>query len=262
MMRYPILSVSVNAVDDTQFRAKALEWLSAPISPSLGGRQVVTVNPEFIMEAQGNTRFRDVLNAASCALADGVGLLLASRILYGKNVFTRMTGVHTTVGLCELASQVGASIYLVGGKEGVAKKTAAVLQQKYPALVVVGAEVGIPLKGTRTSIEYTDELLSRINTAQPAILFLAFGAPKQELWIADNLSKMPSVKIAMGVGGTFDYLSGEVPYAPHWIRTVGLEWLYRLFKEPRRANRIITATVRFPLAVIIDRIKKRSSDPE
>lgn len=263
MKRYSILSVGVDSVSESEFRARVEQWLLSnerSFDGSRTGRQIATVNPEFIMEAQANSRFRDVINAADCNLADGVGLEYASRILFGRQVFHRMTGVTATLKLCEHAVQSGKSVYFAGSGEGIARMAADVLQRKFPKLTVAGAETGIPLEGTRTQVEYTDDLIERINAVRPDILLVAFGAPKQELWIADNLSRMPSVKIAMGVGGTLDYLSGAVAYAPAWIRRLGLEWLYRLIREPRRWNRIITATVRFPLAVVRSRLALKNLD--
>ena len=249
--RIPILSIYINTGTENSFLERCREWLTVRDGAA---RQIVTVNPEFIMESRRNRRFAEVLNGASLALADGFGILCASVILFGSNLFTRITGVQATLLLCKLAEAHGKSVYLVGAREGVAARTAEALKKRFPSLIIAGAEVGIPLSGTRTPTEYTDELVSRINAASPDILFVAFGAPKQELWLAENLHRCPTIRIALGVGGTFDYLSGAVAYAPAWIRTVGLEWLYRLIREPRRLNRIISATVRFPCAIIGDKV--------
>lgn len=247
----PILSIYINTDTESVFLKGCGQWLSEPTA-SL--HRVVTVNPEFIMEARCNARFATVLNSASWALADGFGILCASLLLFGHNRFARITGVHATLLLCGLAAPQGKSVYLVGARDGIAARTASVLQKRFPALKIAGAEVGVPLVGTRTSTEYTDELVERINAAQPDIVLVAFGAPKQELWIADHLHRCPSVRIALGVGGTFDYLSGVVAYAPAWVRAIGFEWLCRLIKEPHRLNRIVTATVRFPIAVVRSRL--------
>lgn len=250
MKRYSILSVGVDSLSGDEFLLCARTLLD-----SESQSQIVTVNPEFIMEARANERFRGVLNVAHCALADGFGLIVASFILFSKNVFHRMTGVQATLLLAGIAAELDRSVYLVGAREGVAFRAAEILLQRYPSLRIVGAEVGMPFSSIKTPSENTDDLLTRINTQKPDIVFVAFGAPKQELWIADHLSQMPSVKLAMGVGGTFDYLSGLTPYAPSWLRAIGLEWLYRLIREPHRFNRIITATIRFPLAVLFSKIR-------
>ena len=252
MKRYAILGVGVDSLSSEEFLLRARTHLD-----SKSQSQIVTVNPEFIMEARANERFRTVLNAAPLALADGFGLIVASFILFSKNVFHRMAGVQATLLLAGIAAELDRSVYLVGAREGVALLAAETLKKRYPSLRIVGAEVGIPFDSSKTPSEHTDDLLTRITTSQPAILFVAFGAPKQEIWISENLSRMPSVKIAMGVGGTFDYLSGAVAYAPSWIRHCGLEWLYRLIREPHRLNRIITATIRFPLAVLFSKLDKR-----
>lgn len=247
----PILSIYINTDTESVFQKACGQWLTDPTAQF---HQVVTVNPEFIMESRCNARFAAILNSASWALADGFGILCASILLFGRNRFARITGVHATLLLCELAAQLGKSVYLVGAREGIAAQTASVLQKRFPNLKIVGAEIGIPLAGTRTPTEYTDELVMRINAARPDIVLVAFGAPKQELWIADHLRRCPSVRIPLGVGGTFDYLSGAVPYAQTWIRAIGFEWLYRLILEPKRGKRIFTAVVRFPCVVFWSKI--------
>lgn len=216
---------------------------------------IVTVNPEFIMEAQKNERFRSVLNKASLAVPDGVGLRFAALILK-KWVPQRITGADLTIRIARLAAEQGIPIMLFGAEHGIAKRAALALQKMYPNLRIVGAENEENFLRYRRSDR---EVVARIRRRRPGVLFVALGAPKQDLWISEYLLQTPSVKIAMGVGGTFDYLAGVVPRAPLVVQRLGLEWLWRLAKEKpalrgKRFRRILTATVRFPFVFIRSRV--------
>jgi N-acetylglucosaminyldiphosphoundecaprenol N-acetyl-beta-D-mannosaminyltransferase len=135
-------------------------------------------------------------------------------------------------------------VFLLGACEGIAATAARALCDANPALHVCGTFAGSP-----ATID-EEHILEKIRAASPRMLFVAFGAPNQELWIARNLAKMPSVKVAMGVGGAFDFIAGKQKRAPQIFRSLGLEWLYRLMREPRRIVRIINAVVVFPFLVI------------
>jgi N-acetylglucosaminyldiphosphoundecaprenol N-acetyl-beta-D-mannosaminyltransferase len=209
--------------------------------------QIATVNPEFVMTAQKDPEFMETLNKTDLNVADGIGLQFGAKVL-GVRIGTRITGVDLTWELAKLASENNYSIYLLGAAEGVAEKAAQQLKSFYPKLRIAGTYAGTP---------YEPGIVERINNSKADILLVAFGAPKQDKFIYHNKSKL-KVKIAIGVGGTFDYIAGIVPRAPKTIRKLGLEWAYRLIKQPQRFNRIITATVRFPLAVL--RTKLMSKD--
>jgi len=129
--------------------------------------------------------------------------------------------------------------FLLGAKNGIAKLTEQKLKKIYPNLSIVGIFSGdADEKGDRIA-------LSIINQAKPDLLFIAYGAPKQEKWIARNLEKLPTIKLAIGIGGAFDMVSGKIKRAPLWVRKISLEWLWRLAMEPRRINRIYNATIKF-----------------
>jgi len=245
-----ILGVRIDRIRIWKLREQCRIWLSGDHKKGSLAR-VVTVNPEFVMEAQKNKEFRDVLNTADCAIADGIGLFFASLLLYGyKKRLYRITGVELTWLLAELCSMLGKKLYLVGGMKGVAEKAAIVLKKKYPSLQIVGAEEGIPHIVTRASTAFQEGLCWRITDTAPDVLLVAFGAPKQDLWIATYAPLLPTVKIAVGVGGTFDYIAGVVPYAPQWVRDIGFEWTYRLLTQPHRWRRIVTAVILFPFTII------------
>ena len=250
-----LFGVPVERASKREIFAVCRQWLADSISVS-PCRQIVTVNPEFLMEARKNQEFLRVLQHADLRIADGFGLVCASLLLHGfkKNLF-RMTGVELTDILAQLCAQAGKKIYLIGADRGIAEKAAEVLQKKFPSLIIVGAEEGIP-KNVSDSVELSEELCARISAVGADVLLVAFGAPKQDIWIARNRERLLGVKIAVGVGGTFDYLAGVVPYAPYALRIIGLEWLFRLITQAYRLNRIITAVIRFPLVVIFEKLKK------
>lgn len=244
--------------------------------------QICTVNPEFIMAAQKNKAFMSILNNADLCVPDGAGLLWASRYLSKKlksyppatpersdggrgnlkPIEERVTGVDLILKIAELAEKNGYTIYLLGALPGVAEQTAITLRTKYPELKIVGVSEGIPqFTSGRTPIidvrKYENNLVTQISNLKPDILLVAYGAPKQDQFIA-KYKKTLGIPVMIGVGGSFDYISGRTPRAPIWIQKIWLEWLYRLITMPRRLNRIITATIRFPWKVISSTRQKQS----
>lgn len=213
----------------------------------LAGRdhhQIVTVNPEFLMEAQHHAAFRDVLRNADCAVADGIGIRFAAQALK-QPVPPRITGIELLEDLCRIAAQQGWRVFLLGAGKGIAHGAANTLLERFPTLAIVGIE-----QGERHWWRLSDfDLRGKINRSHANILFVAYGAPKQDVWIARNLPHLHSVRIAMGVGGTFDFLAGKVRRAPALFRNLGFEWLWRLVMQPWRFQRILTATWRFWRAV-------------
>lgn len=213
-----------------------------------GPHQIVTVNPEFVMEAQRNAVFQDVLQRADLAVPDGVGLSVVARGL-GHRLRGRVPGVELVEAIAKRSAQHGYRVFLLGAAPSVAEQAAAVLARRYPGFVVAGCFAGSPRRDDEP------EIRQRIVEARPDVLLVAYGAPAQDLWIARNQPAI-QVPVAIGVGGTFDYLSGRVLRAPRWIRRIGLEWLFRVIRQPWRWKRIYTAVVRFPLAVARDQIRR------
>lgn len=193
---------------------------------------VMTVNPEFIMIAQHNDEFRSVLSKASLKIPDGIGVVLAARIL-GKPLKERVAGVDTVYELARFSGEKKLRIFFLGAKPGVAERTASLLQSENPGMEIAGTYSGSP------SIEEEDAICSIIENARPHILLVAYGPPKQDLWIARTRHRL-NVPLAIGVGGTFDFIAGVAERAPKWIRSMGFEWLYRLFREPWRWKRMMT----------------------
>lgn len=232
-----ILGVRVDDLTEDEALARA-DALIASGRP----HHIVTVNPEFVMEARRNPAFREVLAAADLATPDGTGLLLAARYL-GRPLRARVTGVALTDRLAGLAAERGYRLFLLGAGPGVAEAATAELCRRHPGLNVAGCFAGTPQP------RHEPFLRQLIGAARPHILLVAYGHPAQDLWIARNQPAL-QVPLAIGVGGTFDELAGVVPAAPAWLHRLGLKWLFRLIVQPWRWRRIFDAVVRFSWAVI------------
>ncbi|RJR32155.1 WecB/TagA/CpsF family glycosyltransferase [Candidatus Parcubacteria bacterium] len=229
-----ILGVKIDNISKSECLNKIREFLQ-----SQNQHYIVTPNPEFLVAAQKDNEFKKILNDADLSIADGVGLKFGSFF----KIKHRITGADLMFDICKLAEQNMYSVYLVGGKQDIAKRTAYKLKEKFSDLKISGWQDG--MEAQNTDVE-------KIKNANPDILFVAFGQVKQEKWIYENLKRIPSAKLAMGVGGAFDYISGEIKRSPYVFRIIGLEWLYRLVKEPKRIKRIYNAIIRFPFYVILN----------
>ncbi|OGO06781.1 MAG: hypothetical protein A2Y73_06125 [Chloroflexi bacterium RBG_13_56_8] len=207
--------------------------------------QVVTANPEFVIEAQRNAAFRVVLHEADLALPDGAGLLWASRLL-GKRLRERVAGADLVPLIARLCAGHAYGMYLLGAAPGVAERAACVLVEANPGLRIVGTYAGSP------DPDEEDETVARIMAAAPEFLLVAYGAPRQDLWIHRNLARL-GVPVCMGVGGALDFVAGVTVRAPLWMRRVGLEWLHRLWRQPWRWRRML-ALPRFVILVMGQRL--------
>lgn len=201
-----------------------------------GGKQstIIAVNPEKVMSAQRNPEVKELINASTYQIADGVGILLAAKIK-GGGITSRVTGVDMMARLLKFAESDGHSVYFYGAKEEVVTKAIANIQAQHPNIRVAGYTNGYE----------KDEkaLVSRIHQSGAKILFVALGSPKQELWIRRNLKSLPNVQVFQGVGGSFDVFSGTVKRAPAPFRKLGIEWLYRLLASPSRFKRQLNLPV-------------------
>ncbi len=207
-----------------------------------GPHQIVTVNPEFVMEARRNRAFRRVLAAADLATPDGFGIILAAR-WRGTPLRGRVTGIDLTERIATEAARRGWSLFLLGAAPGVAERAASALQRANPGLRIAGCYAGSPRPADEPPIR------ERILAARPDVLLVAYGHPAQDLWIARN-QPLLRVPVAIGVGGTFDELAGVVPRAPALMQRLGLKWLYRLIVQPWRWRRIMTAAPLFLWTVL------------
>ena len=195
-----------------------------------GHHQVATVNPEFVMSAQKDLQFSKVLESADLCLADGTGVVWAAR-RQGCELSGPVPGVDLIPPLAALCARRSFRLFLLGAAPGVAAALATRLRAEHPSLDVA-AHSGSPDPSS------DDETLRLIHVHRTQILLVAFGAPKQDLWIA-RLKDRLGVSVAIGVGGAFDYLTGRVPRAPVWMRRAGLEWLHRLANQPWRVRRMV-----------------------
>lgn len=221
-----ILGVRVAAVD----LAGAVERVAQMIAAG-GDHHVVTVNPEFLVMSRYHPQFRAVLRQAALATADGAGVVLAAR-LQGTPLRGRVPGSDLVVALAQRAAQEGWRVFLLGAAPGIAEKAAASLCMVAPRLQVVGAFAGSPREDDACAI------LARLALTRPDLLLVAYGAPSQDLWLARHLGQT-SAAVGIGVGGAFDFLAGQTPRAPLLMRRCGLEWLYRLWRQPWRARRML-----------------------
>ena len=187
-----------------------------------GHHLVATVNPEFVMRARSDREFARVLESASLCIPDGQGVVWAAR-RQGCEMAGPVTGVDLIPPLAALCSKRGWRMFLLGAAPGVADELATRLRAEYPQLDVEAAA--------------EDDSAELVRQKRPHVLLVAFGAPKQEMWI-DSAGRAAGVPVAMGVGGSFDYLTGRVPRAPAWMRRAGLEWLFRLGRQPWRLKRM------------------------
>lgn len=190
---------------------------------------IVTLNPEGVIIAQDDINFMTTVNQADLVVADGSWLVKAVRFL-GQDLKERIAGIDLLLDILSLCRDNGYSVYLLGAREDVVLNAKKNLETKFPNIKIVGFHNG-----------YFDEkeeerILEDIERLRPDFLVVAMGMPKQELWISRH--KNLPVRLAIGVGGSFDVLSGMIPRAPQWMQSLGLEWLYRVIKDPRRIKRL------------------------
>lgn len=212
---------------------------------------VVTPNPEMVLYAQKDKEFKKILKTACLSLPDGAGILWASayqnRMKYPGRFKERVTGVDFMKEFIKACSYKKIRIFLLGAALGVAESVKKYFEHTYPGVTIVGVSSG------SAKNEDFHIIQKAINNTLPEVLFIAFGSPKQEKWIVHNLPSLPSVKLAVGVGGAFDFIAGIKKRAPTWMQKLGLEWLFRLIQEPRRIVRIFNAVIKFPIAVLRNR---------
>ncbi len=236
MNKVDILGVMVDKVTITEAVDKIFTMLGENRPHA-----IYTPNSEIIMAAYKNKEFAQILNSADMLTADGIGVVYASKIL-GNPIKERAAGYDIACELIERIAETGHSLYLFGGKPGVAEEAQRRLDEKYPFIRIVGTHDGY----------FTDaelpEIIADINRSGADILFVCLGAPAQEKWINENMHKL-NTRILMGVGGTIDVLAGTAERAPEKWCNMGLEWLYRLIKQPKRFFRML-ALPKFAITVL------------
>lgn len=203
--------------------------------------QIVTLNPEISLYGQEHESFQKMINRFHLTVPDGVGLKIGAWVL-GTSVRERITGRALVDMLCRIAQDEGLSVYLLGGGAGVASRAAESLRVQYPRLRIAGASEGMDKEHFSSR---NKEVCQAITSSKADILLVAFGAPKQEEFIQRNRYDLRGVRIAVGIGGLFDYLAGSVRKPPEWVERMGLEWAFRAVTQPWRLKRIWRATVVF-----------------
>lgn len=237
---------------------------------------VFKINAEFLVNAKKDQKFREILNSAELATADGIGVLWAAKFLslpitdifllrqlrafwqatytllsilfYPKYIRTvipeRVGGVKLMLGMVDICTKFNKSIFLLGGLPEAAEKTSKQLLKKFPKLKVAGVNGGMVNNKT------TLDIIREINKSKAQVLFVALGSPKQEFWIAQNLFRLKTIKVAIGEGGSFDFIAGKVKRAPKLVQKLGLEWFWRFLMQPQRLGRIVKAVLVFVWNVV------------
>ncbi|ONI46181.1 N-acetylmannosaminyltransferase [Candidatus Epulonipiscioides gigas] len=203
-------------------------------------RLICTPNPEMIMCATENEKLLKILNTADMVIPDGIGVVIASKILKGPSLKERVAGYDLIQNLMKHGHN---KFYFLGGKPGVAKLAAIRMKKKYKNIEVVGYRNGYFKEKEKRKI------IKEINKSGANILLVGLGSPKQEYFISDNRKHLKRIKVAIGVGGSFDVMAGKVKRAPNIFRKLGLEWFYRLITEPHRAKRMLKLPI-FLLTII------------
>lgn len=234
--RIDILGVKIDMVNMSEAMERMCEFLDGDEAKS-----VFTPNSEFIQRAYKQKEFADILNTGDLLIPDGIGVVYASRILK-KPLVERVAGYDLTCGLFEELAKRQKSVFLFGSRPGVAQAAAQNIEKAYPGLVVAGMRDGY--------FEESDneDIIKQINVSGAQAVLVCLGAYKQELWIQKHKDSL-NCKILIGAGGTLDGLAGYVERAPESWRKHGLEWLYRLKKEPKRFWRM-TSLPRFGITVL------------
>lgn len=291
--RIPILGTGIDPCTKAQVLERAHDWLA---NPHERGKVIATVNAEFLVAAASDSVFRAQLSRADLAIADGVGVVWAAHFLslharppfarlklraqYWSSLFRillaprsiatplpeKLPGSNLAIDLCRTASQTHAPVFLLGAGPGIAERAATILQRTIPSVKIVGTS-----SGSARPEEDTIER-SKVHASGARLLLVAFGAKDQLAWLERNLPHLPTVRVAMGVGGTFDFLAGArdpqhrfglpASQPPAWMRAHGLDWLWRLLTQPYRWKRVLTAVSTFSRMVLAERLAgvKREED--
>ncbi|MGG4178497.1 WecB/TagA/CpsF family glycosyltransferase [Virgibacillus pantothenticus] len=211
---------------------------------------VITANPEVVMKARKDTQFMQHVQRATYVVADGIGVVKAASLLK-QPLPERVTGFDTMIHLLEIANKKHYRIFLLGAQNDTLQKTVKKIEQQYPNIKIVGAQDGY------FNWE-SNEVADSIAKLQPDITFVALGCPRQENWIANNLSKF-NQGVFIGVGGSFDGIAGTVKRAPVIFQKLNLEWFYRLLKQPSRWKRML-ALPEFAILIMKQKLKGKTHE--
>lgn len=247
---YPVLGVNISSCSKEDFFLsvdKRLQNSDAGQPPLF----VVTVNPEIAIQSIVDNSYRKILQSSSINTADGIGISWAVKHLYNKSV-DRITGSDSLEKICAVCAKLNQSVFFYGAAPGVAFKAAAILMERNPGLYVEG--VYSPEKSDITFERLP--ITTQIELQHASVVFVALGAPSQEKWISENIPMLTQCRLIIGIGGSFDFIAGTQKRAPVLFQKSGLEWLYRLYREPARWRRML----RLPLFALNVMLLKASNN--
>ena len=242
-MRTEVLGVKFDNLNMDEAAAKALELMEQRRSA-----YVVTPNPEIVWMCRDNAALKESVEAADLVVPDGIGVIYGAKIL-GTPLKSRVPGIDLGTRLFERLPETGKTLYLLGAKPGIAEKAAENIAAQFPGIKICGTADGY----------FKDDapVIEKINEAAPDLLLVCLGAPKQEIWMHSNAQKL-NVGLMMGLGGVLDVFAGTVQRAPESWQKLGLEWLYRLLKQPSRIKRMIKLPM-FLFAAVGARIRGKKA---
>lgn len=219
------------------------------------GNLIVTANPEMLVLCKRDPEFHDLLQSAELVVADGTGIVIASALLPGERIPERITGNDILKFIFEILSEQQGRILFLGASKGVSHKAADKVKARYPNLHIHAIHGGKICKRGDHCWDHEEGLLEKIRAFKPQVIAVAMNFGEQEKFARYLLDQVEGSKIGVGIGGAFDFLSGNVKRAPKLVRFFGLEWLWRLIKQPSRYKRILRALIIFPLLLITDTIR-------
>lgn len=222
MTTVDLAGIKVDNVSMSEAVAVVKAMLGAA-SPDL----IVTPNPEIIVAAQKDEELKTIVNSAALRVPDGISMVVVSRIL-GRPLKQRVSGIDLMLEMVKVCCQADKKIFLLGGGQGVAEEAAGNLAKDHPGINIVGTLHGY--------FEDDAEAIQQIKYARPDVLFVGLGFGRQEKWLSEHLAEL-NVPVSMVIGGSLDVISGRKSRAPKWVRAMYIEWLYRLFTEPKRWKR-------------------------
>jgi N-acetylglucosaminyldiphosphoundecaprenol N-acetyl-beta-D-mannosaminyltransferase len=243
--RTVIMGLPVHPVSEAQ----ALQWVSDQVAFGSAPSWILAANPEKVYHLKASAFLQSFFERAGLCVPDGIGIVLALRLLR-RQVTRRLAGADLMQAICEQSARLGHRIFLFGSDEAVSIQACKILQSRHPQIQIVGRANGFDPNPAG--------LVGRINASGANILFVALGSPRQEQWVSDNFAKLDTVKVIQCIGGTLDTIAGRVPRAPQLFRNLGLEWFFRLLRQPTRLPRQMVL-IRFAAQVLIRSL--RGADP-
>ena len=243
--RKPVLRIWVDELD----MDKALQKVEYMLEHGNRPQTILAVNPEKEFSVPKDSELHELFKKSDLLIPDGIGIVLGARVLHGAQI-SRVPGCDLMQSICGLAAEKKIPVYFYGAKEEINKEAVEEVKRRYPGIDVAGRSNGY------VPPDQMEELVQEINNSGAKILFVALGSPRQEKWMLENLDKLTKVRICQGIGGTLDILSGNIKRAPEMYCKLGLEWLYRLIREPKRWKRQSCYPV-FAAKVMISKMSPR-----